>query len=158
MQGKITAITGVVIAIGGLWTAIQALIPKPEPSRVQTEASSTRVSESEKDSAFRTLTQFLDKMDDNKFEEAYEDFDPAARTLDKPHWLMVCQQMRASHGPLENRERINSFPGVDPPGVPPGKYMTFVYRANFQLISQFLEGFTLKMNEAGDWKMWFNQY
>jgi hypothetical protein len=153
LKGKITALTGVVVALGGLWAAIQALMPKPEPP-VLPSSSPAEDSKfpSEKDTALQVANKFLAVMDQNRYEDGYQFFDPDIRTMDKAQWS-TSNQKRGSLGTLQGRELVSEYPAVNPPGWLPAKYTTLTYRSDFTLAPQSTEMLTLKLNSVGHWRM-----
>jgi hypothetical protein len=156
LKGKILAITGVVVALGGLWAAIQGLIPKHESPASTSSSSAAEESKfpSEKDTALQVASGFLAVMDQNRYGDGWEFFDPDARSMDKTQWSNTSTQLRGSRGTVQGRQLLNDYPAVNPPGWPPGKYTTLTYRSAFTLAPQTTEVLILKLNSLGHWRMY----
>ena len=150
IKGKIIALTSVVVALGGLWAAIKVFVPSPPPDHLISSPSPSVV---DKQAAQLVAKEFLALMDEGMYEEGWETFDLSDRSLTENQWTDLSNRYRAPLGRLKSRTLENATNADNPPGAPPGKYISLLYQSSFQEGQQRVENLVLKLDTDGHWKM-----
>jgi len=106
------------------------------------------------DNSQKNVENWLAIVDQGRYEQSW---DTAAKkfqmTMPKDGWVKIVSSWREPLGPIVKRDLADIRVAENPPGLPAGEYLVYVYQASFRNKKDVVEVLTVTQNETGEWKV-----
>lgn len=106
------------------------------------------------DSSQKNVENWLTLVDQGRYDLSWEEGAKKFQmTMPKDGWVKIVESWREPLGALEKRNLADIRVAENPPGMPAGQYLVYVYQSSFQNKKDVVEVLTITQNETGEWKV-----
>jgi len=104
--------------------------------------------------AQKVVDAWLALIDQGKYAASYDNASLKMQvSIPRDEWAKSVESWRRPLGTIVSRNIADIRVAENPPGMPAGQYLVFVYQSNFRNKSNVTELVTLLQTDSGEWRV-----